>query len=316
MILRAILVWLALCSAALGQVGQIPAWPPLQRFASATYQGPGDAVASITSGGSCYRVATVSLATTATSLCDLVQATTGASPGTAVCTIRASSTGFWDQSAYCPGGVTPVAACAAVTGGCVISKVYDQLGFTAGFVQATNANQPGLTFETIGGTSVPVINCGNGTPNLNLQTATSPYTSTTTGILTVYKRTSGTTQGGLFGGTAGSMLATGTLANNATIYNGSGVNVSGATDNQYNGLVGTIVNTPNAALNVNGIDSTGLSAGSGNLSAASFRFCRSNASQSAANVAEGWFWTGGLTTPNRASLYTNMHGSSGYNLAF
>ena len=44
----------------------------------------------------------------------------------------------------------------------------------------------------------------------------------------------------------------GSATNNARITNGTSINVSGATDSQYNGLVGSPVNSPNAALNVNG----------------------------------------------------------------
>ena len=108
----------------------------------------------------------------------------------------------------------------------------------------------------------------------------------------------------------------GSATNNARITNGTSINVSGATDSQYNGLVGSPVNSPNAALNVNGVDSTGISAGSGNFSGTALRFCRANAAQIGANITEGWFYTGGLNATNRGNLYANMHGVNGYNGAF
>lgn len=106
---------------------------------AATYQGPGDVVSGATAWGSCARVYNASLASTSTSLCDLVASTGGA----AVCTLRGSSSGKVDLAASYCAGTTPSAACAAASGGsCKVSKVYDQIGATGGFVQATLANMP------------------------------------------------------------------------------------------------------------------------------------------------------------------------------
>ena len=148
------------------------------------YQGPGDVASGITSGGSVYRAYAAAYANGTNPLADLVDSSTGLTP---VCTLRVATTGFADVTkAYC-GGQTPANACAAAAGGgCKITKLYDQPGGSTGFLQATPANMPAITFNDING--LPAINCGNGSSNFNLQTSTT-FSSTTIGLVTVYKRT-------------------------------------------------------------------------------------------------------------------------------
>ena len=72
----------------------------------ASYVGPGDITNTYLAWGSCAFVYKNSLANTSTSMCDVVASTGGA----AVCTLRGSASGAVDQTAYCPGSLTPAAA--------------------------------------------------------------------------------------------------------------------------------------------------------------------------------------------------------------
>ena len=120
-----------------------------------TYAGPGD-IATYTSFGSCAFVLNAASATTSTSICDLVAVTGGA----AVCTLRGLASGAVDQSAYCPGTLSPAAACADASGeSCKISQVYDQTGHGHAWTQTTLATMPPLVFSGI--ETNPVINCSS-----------------------------------------------------------------------------------------------------------------------------------------------------------
>src|ERR1700688_359277 len=94
-------------------------------------------------------------------MCDLVQGSSGASPGTAVGTLRATTAGTVDLSAYFAGSVTPAAACAAITGGCVVSNQYDQSGSSHPLAVAVVADMPALVFSGLNG--LPVMNFPGGT---------------------------------------------------------------------------------------------------------------------------------------------------------
>jgi hypothetical protein len=211
-------------------------------------------------------------------------------------------------SAYCAGAITPAATCAAATGGvCNISKVYDQTGNGNAWTQTTAASQPTLTFSAIN--SLPVITCAS-SQTIN---TTATFTTTIFSEATVYKRTSGTALGGAFGGNAAGFIGSGSVANDAVMQNGSTANVSGATDNAWHGLNGTLT-SGSQALNVDGTDNTGLSAGSSNLSSSTLRFCRAGANELLGEIAEGGLWPAtSFTSTQRGNLFTNMNSSSGYN---
>jgi hypothetical protein len=107
--------------------------------AAASYTGPGDITNTYLAWGSCAFVYKALLANMSTNMCDLVASTGGA----AVCTLRGSASGAVDQSGYCPGGLTPSAACAAASGGsCLVTKVYDQTGHSVDLLQATLSAMP------------------------------------------------------------------------------------------------------------------------------------------------------------------------------
>ncbi len=94
--------------------------------------------------------------------------------------------------------------------------------------------------------------------------------------------------------------------------------MTGATDNAWHGLNATFSSVVGAdALNVDGTDNASLTAGNGGLSTNTLRFCRAGANELLGSIAEGGLWpTTSFTSGQRGSLYTNMHGSSGYNGAF
>src|SRR5258708_4464076 len=72
-----------------------------------TFQGPGNIVSGAIAWQSCARVYNASLASTATSLCDLVDS---AAPTVVICTLRGTTSGFVDLAGtYCTGSVTPAA---------------------------------------------------------------------------------------------------------------------------------------------------------------------------------------------------------------
>lgn len=277
--------------------------------AAATYQGPGDIVSGATAWGSCARAYNAAYANGTNSLCDLKDKTTGT---VAICTLRVKTSGFVDLTgSYCVGSTTPAVACAAAAGGsCVISQIYDQTGNGNNWTQATLASMPSLTFAALN--SLPVITCAS-SQTIN---TTNTFSTTNFSESAVYERTSGTGIGGAFGGNGNGYLGAGSVASNASISNGTTVNVSGAPDNAYHGLNGTFSSTVGAdALNVDGTDNTGITAGITGLSSATLRFCRAGTQELLGNVAEGGLWpTTSFTSTQRGNLFTNQNSAtSGYN---
>lgn len=300
----------------------ISAFPPgtfsnkaaLDAAPAATYQGPGDIVASATAWGSCARAYNAAYANGTNSLCDLKDKTTGT---VAICTLRIKTTGFVDLTgSYCTGSTTPTVACAAAAGGaCVVSKIYDQTGNGNDFVQATAADMPAIIFGDING--LPSINCGTGATIFVPTTTT--FTTNSFSHSVAYIRTTGTAAGGAFGSAGNGWLGAGSGANLAQINNASSATES-ATDNAWHGLQGVfgVSSNTTVSLNVDGNDFTGLSAGTAGMVSANVRFCRCNGVQFAnGKVVEAGFWnTVQFNATQRGNLYQNMHGASGYNGAF
>lgn len=309
--------WLALalsliCSSAQAQIG-LPFPGPGTAHSAGGYQGIGDL--SVSAGtpkmwGSCARVFQASLASTSTSLCDLVDS---AAPTVTICTLRGTSSGFVDLAgAYCTGSVTPATKCAAATGGvCNVSKVYDQIGGTAGWTQATAASQFVLTFSVANGLPGMTV---SGTELLSGPSfaLAQPYS-----VTAVYKRTSGTTFQTIIG-TSGSSQITGpgNSANLAAITTDTSNTLSvAATDNAlhaYNATAGTT--TANSLLNVDGTTTSGNAGITGATSQAS-RLGRGNACCELLGVImEAGVWaTTGLSVGDQTAINSNQHGTSGYN---
>lgn len=251
------------------------------------YQGPGDILAGATPWGSCARVYTAALATTTTSLCDLVAVTGGA----AVCTLRGTTSGTVDLSAYCPGSLTPSAACAAASGGsCVISKVYDQAG-TNHYLAPTLATSPPIVFSALNG--LPGISCGNGSTNLQFQTTNAITQAQPNSMSVVVERTSASNAGGVYGGltslTNESLNGTAS-ANTLSMNAGSPVNIS-ATDNAFH-RINFVFNSTTSAYQIDAVDTSPVTAGTNGFSALKIGICRSGGGQFAGVIMEGGTWLG------------------------
>lgn len=281
----------------------------------AAYQGPGDIVSGALIWGSCARVYNASLASTSTSLCDLVDTTAGS---TAVCTLRGSSTGFVDlTNTYCTGSLTPSAACAAASGGaCRVSKVYDQIGGTGGWSNGTNSQRPVLTFSAQNG--LPGLT-GTAAANTSLTSAATitraqPYTN-----VGVAKRTSNfTTQQAVIGssGTLNNCLSFTSTANTGGWTNDGATTITTtATDSSFNALQGVADTTPNAVVSIDGSATTGNAGGTSGYSSNTSRIMRCAGGISMDGVfLEGGLWPSGFNNTQRGDMNTNIHSAIvGYN---
>jgi hypothetical protein len=274
--------------------------------ATATYQGPGDVVSGATVWGSCARVYNAAAASTSTSLCDLVDATTGT---VAIGTLRGSSSGQVDLTAYFTGLVTPATACAAAAGGfCRVKKIYDQSGNSNHWIQATAANMPPLVFSAVNG--LPGLSCTGSpviipTPAL---TRAQPFS-----MSTVYKRTSGSTNVAAIGAQSGGIImGSAAVASDAIIGAGTNVVIASVPDNAFHAFQGAL-NGASGAYNIDGTDVSSQSVGANSFSASTLRLCSDGANYLVGQVMEGGMWPAAFTSGQRGNLNTNQHGSNGYN---
>lgn len=281
--------------------------------ATSAYQGPGDIVSGALIWGSCARVYNASLASTSTSLCDLVDTTTGA---TAVCTLRGSGNGFVDlTNAYCTGSLTPAAACAAASGGaCRVSKVYDQIGGTSGWVNATNSQRPVLTFSALN--SLPGLT-GTAAANTSLTTSATFTQAQPITLATVCVRTANfTTIQAAMGASGGlnALFGFSSAADTARLTSdGASVATKGSiTDSSFHAMQG-VLNGASSVIAIDGSETTGNAATSG-WSANTSRIMRFAGGNSLdGSCMEFGMWPSGFSAGNRTSMNSNMHGSSGYN---
>lgn len=278
----------------------------IRASSAATYQGPGDIVSGWLAWGSCARVYSFSQASTATSLCDLVDSSTGSAVGT----LRGTSSGLVDLSAYFSGSVTPATACAS---GCRVSKMYDAIG-GSGWTNATNSQRPVITFSALNG--LPGLT-GTAAANSFLATSTTytqalPYT-----WVAVAKRTANfTTKQYVMG--AGSVLNNGfgfdASASTAMVTgNNANFNTLGSVaDSSFHVLMGTL--GTNCTIYADGASNTIA----GCVSQAAFsgqglRVMRSGPG----NSMDGVFMEGGFLPidPNstqRSNLYNNVTSTNAY----
>jgi hypothetical protein len=283
--------------------------------AKPAYVGPLDVKAGATAWWSCARVVSAAKALTSTSLCDLVQGSGGASPGTAVCTLRGSTSGFVDLSAYCPGSLTPAAACAAVTGGvCNVSKAYNQITpGTHDVVNATAASQPVLVFSSLNG--LPGLK-GTSAAGNNLTESSSITNADPVSFSAVGIRTSNfTTAQYLVGNLSFSIYSFGFSATtNVAQLIGSSTITSGATatNNTYIAMQ-AVTGNGTAAINIQGTDTTGTTGVTNGVD--TLRIMRSLGGGSLdGTFMEGGIWNGtGFSSTDRTNMYQNQHGPSGYN---
>lgn len=306
---------LALFPALASAQSPIRAFPPgafqnraaIDAAPAAGFQGLGDAF-TLTEYSSCAFTATSALANTSTSLCDLVDATTGT---VAIGTLRGSSTGKVDLTAYFAGLVTPATACAAAAGGaCRISKRYGQLAGT-NFTNATASQMPLLTFSALNG--LPGATFANGSSSSMAtanQTMAQPYT-----MFAVYSQTTFNSNAGIIGGQAVQTgLVAGASANLVGISSSTLVTAS-ATDNTFHAVSGLASGSGNnCALNVDGSDTASLNCGTVGISATPIRTGRNPGGPSLTGTMMEEAWFAGTSTPtNRSALSTNAHSSGRYN---
>jgi hypothetical protein len=273
---------------------------------SGSYTGPGD-IQAYKMWGSCAFVYNASLASTGTSLCDLVASGNGAS----VCTLRGSPTGAVDlASSYCA-STTPSAACAAANGGsCAVSKVYDQTGNGNPIAQSTLAKMPALTFAAQN--SLPCMSYNGAVPQWLASATFAASQSQPTGASFMAKRTSQfTTDQGVVVVMNGSYqgLQTGfpNVANEVKSFMGANVTAT-ATDNAFH-AANFYVNGGSSETDIDGTITTG-NAGTNSMPAnAEYQFgfdVQTNDQPFYGVLCEGGYMAAPNTT-NFPSLNSNIH---------
>jgi hypothetical protein len=318
MMMRAVLAFaiyaFALFAPAQAQIA-LPFPGPGAASTAAAYVGPGDVFStSVTVAYSCSEAYNAAGANTSTSACDLVDS---AAPTTVICTLRFTSTGKVDLTAYCPGSVTPAAKCAAATGGvCNISKAYNLANTgTLDAVQTAAASQPTLAFSSTPLGTLPAINCGPGGGTALFLSPTGTITQSQPFTISgVYMRNSGTGEGMFLGGPLGSNfggIGAGGGANLAEVDGGNKPTVA-ATDSAWHALIG-FINGASTAANVDGTDTSPLSGGIVNLSAVNIRVCRANGFSLGGLLAEAQWYNTSSTSTNRNAISANAHSAGRYN---
>jgi len=319
MIFRFVLIaWLALCGIANAQLSGGMQFPgPGTVHSATTYQGPGDVISGATAWGSCARAYNAAYANGTNPLCDLVDTSAGS---TAICTLRVKTDGFVDLTGtYCTGSADPPTACAAAAGGaCRVSKIYDQVGTTTGWVNATNSQRPVLTFSALN--SLPGWTC---TAAANSFLATNAVITIATPPITyvaVGKRTANfTTLQALAGWSTApnSSLSFNTSASTAAIsQNGAGFATLGSVaDSSFHALQGFVDAAGTAGvLSADGTDGSSATVGNDAVSSRASRVCRFAGGNSLDGVMmEAGVWAASFDGTQRGNLNSNIHGTNGYN---
>lgn len=282
--------------------------------AASVYQGPGDVVSATPFfWGSCARVFKASLATTSTSLCDLSDPS---APTVVICTLRATSSGFVDLSAYCPGSVTPAAKCNAVGGNiCLVAKIYDQVGTNPLNVGAGGGIAlPTLLFSALNGLPgiTSAVAAGNSLASTSTVTIAQPFS-----MAAVYSRTGDFTTLGTINSAASNNLVFGgaATASTATLHDPSGAAItSAATDSAFHSLLGVVQTAGNSNRLI--VDSNAAAtgtAGSGGISTAIRLFRGNFCCNITATTMEAGFWSTAFSGGDETALTSNIHGTNGYN---
>lgn len=266
------------------------------------YQGPGDvSPTGWVEWGSCAYVFQASLASTSTSLCDLVSSS---APTVVLCTLRGTSTGAVDLTAYCAGALTPAVTCAAATGAkCNISKVYGQVAGN-NWVSTTAATQPVLTFSAV-----------NGLPGMTGIAANTTFIGTVSNVtqaqpftqVAVYERTgSFTSFGPAFGSSSSSVFIGGSaLANQGCLFSSANgcVTAQAANDNSPHAILG-VSNGASSITNIDGNEGTGTQSAA--ISAEQLRFLRTPGTSITGFVMEGGLASLNPNSGLRSALISNM----------
>lgn len=301
-------ILLALSPASAGQMSLLGAGKT--GAAAVTYVGPMDAyVGTPYAFYSCARVATAALASTATTLCDIV-ATTG---GAAVCTLRGTASGFVDLAgSYCA-GTTPAAACAAASGGsCRVTKAYNQITpGTADVVNATLSEMPPLVFSTLNG--LPAFTCASANTSRLLSSSTVTLAQPIT--YGTVARAVGTNTSAFIGSNSTPPGLDGGGGANIWQLTSDAVNIltQAATDNDFHFGMGLLTTSPNSFISIDGAAATTGNAGTNGYSAANISICRANGDSQNAEIMESMIWSSAAnTSTNITAVNDNAHSTNGY----
>ena len=275
-----------------------------------SYAGPGDLLSGWFVWGSCARAFSAAYAASGGNACDLVDS---AAPTVVICTLKFKPTGFVDlTTASCTGGVTPATKCAAATGGvCNVSQVYDQTGNSRPWTNATAASQPFLVFSGLN--SLPVMKCTAASCRVISPGSLSVSFPFTWSVVAERQVTSGV--GVVLGAASGNVyIGFGSAANVAGLSNNGGPATVAATDNAWHGIQGLANTGSGSALNVDGTDTSGLTAGGTAITSDNLRIFQGNGiDECTCSIAEVGLLAATTTSTQRGNLFTNQNGSSGYN---
>src|ERR1700721_2121518 len=273
-VLAFVAAWFALAAPCQAQLSLMGAGTTMGATPSSNYIGPGDitfngSAANVKEFWSCARAVNNAHASTSTSLCDLVDS---AAPTTIICTLRATTSGFVDLTAYCPGSVTPAAKCAAATGGvCNVSDAHGQIGVIGDAINATASSQPVLVFSGLGG--LPVMKCTAATCILATTgtiTLPQPFVMATAYIRNPTSTATGQIVGG---GTSTTSIdsSSAAVANKFACAAAGGGGSVAATDVIWHGGIALFNGTTNSIIGVDGSNTSSLSCGTAGLSAEAIR---------------------------------------------
>jgi hypothetical protein len=224
--------------------------------------------------------------------------------------MRVATTGFVDLTAYCPGSLTPAAACAAASGGsCKVTKVYDQIG-TNHFVQVTLANMPAIIFSAVNG--LPALVCAAAS-STQLVGGTTLSQAQPWSFQAVWKD-AGSATASYMGLGSGSVLFAGG-ANPTQMGAGTIVTIGTGANSSWHGVTGSMSGAASVG-NLDGVESSALNAGSTAIAGNNPRLCSDNLNFYNGNLTEGGLFSVGFNATQRGNMYTNMHGTNGYNGAF
>lgn len=269
------------------------------------FAGAGDVSSGASDFLSCARAYNAASANTSTNLCDAVAVTGGA----AVCTLRASSSGKVDLTAYCPGSLTPSAACAAASGGsCLITKMYDGSGNSRHATQLTLASMPALTFNALGG--LPGVTFSS----TQLLTITAFAVTQPFFISSVSIRTSGTNYTCILCATGSN--APGLLYNNAAngilIFGGNTGSTAVVSDNAFH-AIGALFNATTSQAFIDGTGLGTVSAGAGNFGAFNLQMGNFSGTSLLGTISEVVLYPSDISA-SAAALSANQHSAgNGYN---
>jgi hypothetical protein len=298
--LRAFVAYLLFWSAALAQVGQIPAFPPVQPApGGGGYTGPGDIVSGALAwhGLRCYSTAYTG------NIADIWDAATGSTTET----VLGCNAG---GAIVVKSGSALATTCAS---GCKDKTLYDQSGQTncgiaaCDLTQSTNASRPTFTQNCIG--SLPCLTFAGSQSLQSASTFSStnqPYT-----ISAVLERTgSFTTQMSVYGDIACNGIFFTSTANTVGMFAQSSVVSATATDSAahagqfvFNGasssikVDGTTTNPGNPGTNLLGSGALEMGSGCGGT---------------VGNVYEAGAWSGAFSSGQQTSMNANQHSYWGF----